>query len=193
MSSFSKFVAVLLLVFGSMTTPNVDAQPVDQNEALKQIAAQTSALGHIATILRLSEDLAFWQGVALMGEEFDWSFSYNTDGSEILRWTIRLSNVTENGEIEAKRASLGIARNRYLTDDEKSEIAQLYAEYRQMLAIAREMHPLLIEKNVSKATALFESKVIELRRNISRIAYSASAGITKKIGTTARKARKKKK
>ena len=193
MPAFSKSFCAFLIIALTMAAPSPAAQPVDQNDALKQIAAQTSALGHIATIYRLSEDLAFWQGVALMGEKFDWDFSYNTEGTEILRYTIRLSNVSDDGEIEAKRASLAISRNRFLTDDEKQGIGQLYSKYTEMLTIAREMHPLLTNKRVSDAASLFETRTLELRRNISRATYSVSSGIRKKIGSTARKARRKKK
>ena len=114
---FSPVTGLLCVCFalGPVATSAQSKSPYD---VIKEIAGHSTALEHIDTIYRLSEELVFWQSVALMGEEFDWEFSNNTAGTEIMNWTFRLENARGEAEIEAKRAAIAISRNKYLTENQ---------------------------------------------------------------------------
>lgn len=165
------------------------AQDNDPYVAIKEIAGRSTALTQIDTIYRLSEELVFWQGVALMGAEYEWEFSYNTSGSVQMNWTIRLENARDDGEIEAKRAGIAISRSKYVSDDQKKEVSELYGDYMQMNANAREIHKHLIDGDMTGAANVFEGQTLELRRDITGAAYSVSQELRRNIADIARNTR----
>ncbi len=174
------------LVVGPMLAT---AQPTDPYLAIKEIAGQSSALEHIDTIYRLSEELAFWQGVALMGEEFDWKFSYNTAGTDPQRWTIRLENARGDGEFEAKQAATAISRSKYLSEEQKQKADELFQLYTRMSVISVDLRMFLLEGQIAEAANMFETQSLELRRRIAGLAYSASQELRTSIKETARNTR----
>ncbi|MBT8456784.1 MAG: hypothetical protein KJO15_11855 [Alphaproteobacteria bacterium] len=104
------------------------AQPREPAEAVQEIAGLTADMTQFATILRLSEDLAFWQGVSIMGAQNDWEFSKNSEGTEIWAWTYRLGNSLDKSLYDGNQASLAIARSRVLTTEEKTGRERLVCE-----------------------------------------------------------------
>jgi len=165
------------------------AQSNDPYEAIKEIAAKSTALEHIDTIYRLSEELAFWQAVALMGEEFDWSFSYNSGGTDPQRWTLRLENARGDGELEAKQAAIAISRSKYLTEQQKRQADEIFQLYTRMSDISVDLRNLLISGQITDAADMYESQSLELRRRIAGLAFSASQELRAGIKETARKTR----
>ena len=90
------------------------AQPRDAKDAVQEIAALSTDMTQFATLLRLSEDISFWQSVSIMGAEYEWNFSYDTQGAEVFAWTIRLYNALDESLFEGIAASQAIARSRVL-------------------------------------------------------------------------------
>ncbi len=167
-----KFLSVCLaLLFLSSTPPA--AQPRDANDAVQEIAALSTDITHFATLLRLSEDISFWQSVSIMGAEYDWEFSYNTQGTEVSAWTVRLYNALDESLSEGIAASQAIARSRVLTDKEKEAGKALFAQYEEMRRYGEKVYRLLKEGSVSEASDIYEAEVIQLRRDISISATSA--------------------
>ncbi|MEP1202077.1 hypothetical protein [Tateyamaria sp.] len=165
------------------------AQGNDPYLAIKEIAGRSTALMQIDTIYRLSEELVFWQSVALMGAQNGWEFDYDASGATQMNWTIRLENARNEGEIEAKRASIAITRNKYLSDDQKREVSELYGDYTQMNANARQIHELLIVGDMTRAAYVFESQTLQLRRDIAGATYSVSQNLRGTISDIARNTR----
>jgi len=168
-----KFTVILLLAM-SIQSLQVTAQPRQPAKAVQEIAGLTADMTQFATILRLSEDLAFWQGVSIMGAQYDWEFSYNTQGTEVTAWTIRLENSLQGSLIEAVQASRAIARSRVLNDEEKQAGKDLFAKFDRMRVLGEEVFRLLKEDNIAAASALYESDVLQLRRDISGAAASST-------------------
>ena len=169
-----KLVVILLLALSSQSM-QAAAQPREPANAVQEIADLTEGMAQFATILRLSEDIAFWQGVAIMGGQYDWEFSKNTQGTEIFSWTYRLTNSLVQTLNEGIRASQSIARSRVLTDEEKQAGKDLYLDYQKMRALGEEVNRLVREDNIAAASALYESEVLQLRRDISGAAASNAA------------------
>lgn len=124
-----------------------------------------------------------------MGEAFDWNFSYDTQGSEIVEWTIRLENFGNKAEVEAIRAAIALTRNRSLTEDEQQDAQDLHGQYARVTEIGRQMHELLRKDDIAAAEAFFETQTLELRREISRNALSLSSRMHSKIKDAALKSR----
>ncbi|MBT8459688.1 MAG: hypothetical protein KJN60_08470 [Boseongicola sp.] len=122
-----KFTAILLVALSAQPMQLI-AQPREPAEAVQEIAGLTADMTQFATILRLSEDLAFWQGVSIMGAQNDWEFSKNSEGTEIWAWTYRLGNSLDKSLYDGNQASLAIARSRVLTTEEKTGRERLVCE-----------------------------------------------------------------
>jgi len=184
------FISISVLMMSLIMVPAAtSAQNNDPNVAIKEIAGRSTALTQIDTIYRLSEELVFWQSVALMGAQYGWEFSYSQSGSLMLNWTSRLENARDDGEIEAKRASISVSRNKFVSEDQKMEVSELYNDYTQMNANASEIHKLLIDGDIAEAANFFESQTLQLRRDIAGAAYSVSQGLRSSIADIARNTR----
>ena len=175
-----KLVVILLLALSSQSM-QATAQPREPANAVQEIADLTEGMAQFATILRLSEDIAFWQGVAIMGGQYDWEFSKNTQGTEIFSWTYRLTNSLVQTLNEGIRASQSIARSRVLTDEEKQAGKDMYSDYKRMRALGEEVNRLVREGNIAAASALYESEVLQLRRDISGAAASNAAVLRDRV------------
>lgn len=149
------------------------AQPRDAKDAVQEIAALSTDMTQFATLLRLSEDISFWQSVSIMGAEYEWNFSYDTQGAEVFAWTIRLYNALDESLFEGIAASQAIARSRVLTKEEKEAGKALFAQYEEMRGYGEMVNRLLKDGNFSKASEIYEAEVIQLRRDISISATSA--------------------
>lgn len=173
----SVLVVLLIVVSG-----NIAAQTADPKETLREIAGQSALLAEYDTLYRVSEELAFWQSVALLGAENGWQLIYS-EGSTANRWpyTLRLYNALDEVEIEAKRAALGIARSRVATPEQLQAGADLYEKHLQLRITATDLHALLLDGRVPEAAALYHDQTLPLRRQIANEAYSASSEIRKWI------------
>ena len=77
-----EFLAIAFISTSQLTNP-ASADSVDPAAAVQELAALNADLVNISTILRISEDIAFWQSVALLGAEHDWEFEYSLGGDEL--------------------------------------------------------------------------------------------------------------
>jgi len=161
----------LALLFLSLT--QLAAQTRDAKDAVQEIAALSTDMTQFATLLRLSEDISFWQSVSIMGAEYQWKFNYDTQGSDVFAWTYRLYNTLDETLSEGIAASQAIARSRVLTVEEKEAGKALFAQYEEMRGYGETVHRLLKDGNVSEASEIYEAEVIQLRRDISISATSA--------------------
>jgi len=167
-----RFLSVIMIALTISSTP-MAAEPRDAKDAVQEIAALNADMTQFATILRLSEDITFWQSVSIMGAEYEWDFSYDTQGAEVFAWTLRLYNALDESLSEGIAASQAIARSRVLTDEEKEAGKALFAQYEEMRGFGEKVYRLLKDGNVSEASEIYEAEVIQLRRDISISATSA--------------------
>ena len=165
------------------------AEEFDAGAAIKEMAAQTAAISNINTISRVSEDLAFWQSVAILGGANGWTFSYNTEGTEQLAWTLRLATVLGDSENEIVRAQKALSRIKIFDDNQKAAVLDLYQDHERLRSVSEQVHSLLIETKGDEATLLYEAKTIQLRRDIASTVYSLSSSLSKANGKMALKAR----
>ena len=135
----------------------------------------------IATVLRISEDIAFWQSVSIMGAQNDWEFTYSGEGNESFPWTLRLYNILGDTLREGVLASQGIARSRVLSEEEKRAFDALFAKYETLRELGEKVHALLVDGNLVLALAIYENEVIQLRRDIAIAAASSSIMIRDRI------------
>ena len=149
------------------------AEPRDPKSTVQELAGMTTDMTHFTTILRLSENISFWQSVAIMGAQNGWEFTYSGGGSESFAWTLRLYNSLDESLTEGVAASRAIARIRVLTDEEKRSGKDLYEQYEAMRVLGEETYRLLKEGNVTAASAAYEAEVIQLHRDISGAAASS--------------------
>ena len=182
----SSFVAVLLAVApGQAASEDFDAQAT-----IKDMAATVNVLGHIDTIYRLTEELVFWQSVAIMGGEYGWVLGYNTQGTANEAWTIRLDNALGESEIEVVNTARALKRQRGLGEDLQRAVAQLYEKHVEMWEISKEIHQLLFdEDDVGAAQDLFRTRSMQLRRDIANDAHSIPAGLRDDVAKAALGAR----
>jgi hypothetical protein len=167
-----RLLALCLVIFFLSHLP-VAAEPRAAKEAVQEISVLTTDMTQFATILRLSEDISFWQSVSIMGAEYGWEFEYSAQGKDVFPWTLRLYNSLDETLSEGIAASQAIARSRVLTDEEKSAGKALFAQYEDMRAYGEQVYLLLKAGDISAAKDVYEMKVIQLRRDISISASSA--------------------
>lgn len=175
-----RLLSICLAVLFLSPTP-LAATPREANDAVQEIAALSTDMTQFATLLRLSEDIAFWQSVSIMGAEYGWDFSYDTQGAEVFAWTIRLYNSLDESLSEGNAAFQAITRSRVLTDEEKEAGKALFARYEEMRGYGETVYRLLKDGNVSEASLLYEEEVIQLRRDISISATSATIKLRDRI------------
>jgi len=171
--------AVLLAV--NLQSLEASAEPRDPQQTVQEIAGLTADMTQFATILRISEDIAFWQGVAIMGAQYDWEFGKNTQGTQVFAWTYRLTNLLNQSKTEGIQASQAIARSRVLTDEEKQSGKDLFSDYERMRVLGEEVNRLVREDNIAAASALYESDTLQLRRDISGAAASSTIKLRDRV------------
>jgi hypothetical protein len=116
-----------------------------------------------------------------MGAEYGWEFNYDAQGAEVFPWTYRLYNTLDETLSEGIAASRAIERSRTLTDEEKRAGKALFAQYEEMRTHGEQVHRLLKAGDVAAASGLYETEVIQLRREISISASSAAIQIRDRI------------
>ena len=163
----------LCLVLLSFYLAPLAAEPRDPKDAVHEIAELNTDMTQFATILRLSEDISFWQSVSIMGAEYGWEFNFDAQGAEVEQWTYRLYNTLDESLSEGIAASQAIARSRVLTEEEKRAGQALFGQYEEMRAHGEQVFRFLKEGKVSSAAEIYETEVIQLRRDISISASSA--------------------
>jgi len=161
-----EFLAIAFISTSQLTNP-ASADSVDPAAAVQELAALNADLVSISTILRISEDIAFWQSVALLGAEHDWEFEYSLGGDERYQWTLRLYNSLDETLTEGIAAARDLARSRALNDDEKRAVQELFNQYESMRATGEQMYHLILDGDVGSAADLYEAEVIQLRRDIT--------------------------
>jgi hypothetical protein len=161
-----EFLAIAFISTSQLTNP-ASADSVDPAAAVQELAALNADLVNISTILRISEDIAFWQSVALLGAEHDWEFEYSLGGDERYQWTLRLYNSLDETLTEGIAAARDLARSRALNDDEKRAVQELFNQYESMRATGEQMYHLILDGDVGSAADLYEAEVIQLRRDIT--------------------------
>lgn len=164
--SLIRFLTIVLVAAPPLAAPGY-AQPRDPAATVQQLAGLNADMVNIATLLRISEDLAFWQSVSILGAEHGWDFDYSLGGAERYPWTLRLYNALDETLTEGLSASRDLARSRALSDDEKRAVQSMFAKYEQMRALAAAVYQLILDGDLAAATALYEAEVIQLRRNIA--------------------------
>ena len=173
LGTFIMRLLAIWLVALFLSAPPLTAEPRDPKDVVQEIAALNTDMTQFAALLRLSEDISFWQSVSIMGAENNWEFGYDSQGTEVFAWTLRLYNSLDESLTEGIAASQAIARSRVLTDDEKQAGKALFEQYEEMRGYGEKTYRLLKEGNVSEASELYETEVIQLRRDISKSATSA--------------------
>lgn len=175
-----RYFAIILTAL-CLSTIHVAAEPRAAKDAVQEISALNADMTHFATILRLSEDIAFWQSVSIMGAEYNWEFNYDAQGALVVAWTYRLYNTLDETLLEGIRASQEIARSRVLRDEDKIAGKSLFAQYEEMRAHGASVHRLLKAGKISEASEIYEEKVIQLRRDISMSATSTTLHLSDRI------------
>lgn len=173
MKIFLTFTSIVTICALALYSGPATSQSDDANGAVYEIAELNAHMVQFETLQRISEDIVFWQSVAIMGSEYDWTFSYNTGGTEIQDWTVRLYNTLDEVPIEGTRAKQAIARSRVLSDEEKAAGMELFAQFEEMHAIGSEVYQLLRAGDTASASDVFETRTLELRSEIARTAASS--------------------
>ena len=180
LAAWIRYAAIALVGLGLLSHPSA-ADPRDPKQAVQEIGGLNADMLQIATVLRISEDIAFWQSVSIMGAQNDWEFTYSGDGNERFAWTLRLYNILGDTLREGILASQGIARSRVLTDEEKHSFDALFGKYETMRELGEQVHGLLVDGNLAEALAIYENEVIQLRRDIAIAAASINITIRDRI------------
>jgi len=175
-----EFLAIAFISTSQLTNP-ASADSVDPAAAVQELAALNADLVNISTILRISEDIAFWQSVALLGAEHDWEFEYSLGGDERYQWTLRLYNSLDETLTEGIAAARDLARSRALNDDEKRAVQELFNQYESMRATGEQMYHLILDGDVGSAADLYEAEVIQLRRDITTDGASIYIAIRNRV------------
>lgn len=183
---FSAIAVALPFALSSAPAPS-QTQP--SGEAITEIAAHSRLLAQFDTIARLSEELVFWQSVAILGAQNGWEFSYNTQGTQPWPWTLRLYNALDETQIEIVRASQAISRSGAATEADRAAAATLMSQHERLRDLSGEIHALLLDDRTADAAALYEEHTIELRRDLANQAYSASEEIRRRANRIALEAR----
>lgn len=74
-----RLTAIMILGLSLLSSTAI-GEPRDPKQAVQEIAGLHADTVHIATVLRISEGIAFWQSVAIMGAQNDWDFTYSGGG-----------------------------------------------------------------------------------------------------------------
>jgi hypothetical protein len=150
-------------------------------EAVVALGEEARLLAHFDTLYRLTEELVFWQSIAIMGADRGWEFNYNSSGEMRQPYTFRLYNALDESAIEAARAANAIARDRAATEGDQTAAAALYQQHLALRAHAEAIYQHLLAGDADAAAAIFEAEVIALRREIANAAYSRSAFIRERV------------
>jgi hypothetical protein len=175
-----KYVGLAFFGLSLLSNPSA-ADPRDPKQVVQEIGGLSADMLQIATVLRISEDIAFWQSVSIMGAQNDWEFTYSGDGNESFAWTLRLYNILGDTLREGTLASQGIARSRVLSAEEKRAFDALFGKYETMRELGEKVHSLLIDGNLPEALEIYENEVIQLRRDIAIAAASSNITIRNRI------------
>jgi hypothetical protein len=174
----AKQIAAFLLGI-SLLSHAATAEPRDPRQAVQEIAALNADLIHIMSLLRMSEDIAFWQSVSVLGAQNDWEFSYS--GGVNYAWSLRLYETLGASDREGILVSQAISRSTVLTEQERQAFDALFRKYETMRGLGEDMHALLADNNVQDALVLYEAEVLQLRRDIAIAAASSSISIRDRI------------
>ena len=178
----SRYIRLYFVLISLVFAPAAGmAAPTDPKDAVKELAALSADLANIDTLQRITDDLVFWQSVAIMGGEYDWQFSYNSAGTELVEWTIRLSQSLDQTSHEGARAAQSIKRSRVLTDAEKESGLEVYEIFNEIHTHGKDIHTLLRAGDVALAAKIFSDEVIEKRRQFSRSLVSMKIEINERI------------
>jgi len=180
--------AALVAAFACLPV-SVGAQDLTAAETMQRMAEQDALLAQFDSLYRLSEELTFWQGVAIMGTQYDWKLAYSMEGGEGFRWTIKLYNALGDMENEAIAARQAIARSKVATEAQKAAGEALFARHLEMRAVAEEVLQLTRSGQAEEAADAFGSVTVPLRREIANAIYSVQREIRSEIASTALKAR----
>lgn len=175
-----KYLGIAFFGLSLLSNPSA-ADPRDPKQAVQEIGGLNADMLQIATVLRISEDIAFWQSVSIMGAQNDWEFTYSGEGNQSFPWTLRLSNILGDTLREGALASQGIARSRVLSEEEKRAFDALFAKYETLRELGEKVHALLVDGNLVLALAIYENEVIQLRRDIAIAAASSNIMIRDRI------------
>lgn len=80
-----------IIPFAALLSQPVASQNINPKDAVQEIAALNSDILSIGEIIRISDDIVFWQSVAIMGSEYGWTFDFTGQGN-IHEWKYRLYN-----------------------------------------------------------------------------------------------------
>ena len=165
------------------------AQQSDLSETIQTLSGQARLKDQCDTLKRISDDIVYWQSVAILGATHGWTFAYSGEGSPSVAYTIRLLNTLDESEIFAKRAAQAITRSKVASDEAKAAGALLFEKHLALRQQAQAVYDLLLAGQPENAAFLFRDTVIGLRLEIESGAYSASATIGKDMQDAAMKAR----
>ncbi len=178
----------ILLLIAALAAP-MPALAQSNDDPVKEISATAGLIAHLDTIARNSEEIAFWQGVAVLGGAFDWRIDFSADGSETIAPSYRLFNALEESNIETKRAAAALDRSRHLDDETKRAIADISALHSELRDVGETIIRHLENGETKAAAELYWTKGIDLRRALANASYSVKSGLHGAIKTTARAAR----
>ena len=142
--------------------------PTSPKYAVKKIAALNADLTKLDALQRITDDLVFQQTVSIMGGEYDWHFRYNSAGTELVAWTIRLSQSLDQTSYEGARVAQSIKRRRLLINGQKETVLEAYEIISEIHAHGKDIHTLLISEENALAGKNFNDEVIDKRREFSR-------------------------
>jgi hypothetical protein len=168
--------ASLLLSTGPLTAQ--DTAP-DRRAQLVEAAGLADYLVQVDTICNLAEELVFWQSVAIMGAEHDWTFDFANDYPEA--FTYRLYNAVDESTISAIRAAQSIGRNQVISEDDLAGAHSIQADFDRMHALANAAHVALIDGRVADAVQLFRDQTLQLRRDIAISCYSVTGAARERL------------
>ena len=182
LTKLKSFCFILVLTCqASLTT----AQTINPKDAVQEIAALNADIMQIEAIKSISEEIVYWQSVAIMGSEYGWQFEFNDQGANIVEWTYRLYNTLDETALQGVRAKQSIARSRVLTDSEKANFMEIFAKYEEMRVLGEEIYDLLRAGETETASVIFESQTLNLRREISIESASAMISLRNRISDIA--------
>lgn len=155
---------------------------------VETVRQDVDLLSQFRQLERYSEELVYWQTMAILGGSYDWKFQYSLGGPEDERHTLRLYNALDETQVEAIRAMQAIRRSRSATSSNLAVAEAIYLKHLEMREIANQVLALLRNREAEAAADLYRERAFPLRKDILNASYSVTREIETRIAAVSRQA-----
>ncbi len=184
-----RLLILIFLAMGVCLAVPASADEDPKKLALASLSEMAKLQEQLDTLYRVSEELVFWQSIAIMGADHGWEYNYSLNGTDIQKYTLRLYNALDESENDAVRAIQTIRRSKTVDENTLSTAEELYTLHLDLRSAGQEILTLLRAGNTADAATIFQSRVLEQRRRVAGLSYSAQSQIRSDARKIALKAR----